>query len=196
VRTGNVLNSVVSAFCCSGVARRQLRATAICVIRLKSKDPGFDQILLFRPTRSVQAENLFLRRQLALFKERGIQPRRRNPKFGCVRIAQQISHAFGLEIDKDVVRRILAKHYRPEPGADGPSWLSFIAQVKGSLWSVDLLRCESIWLRSHWVIVVMDVFTRWLVGFGVERAYIDGVSVCRMFNYAIAGQPLPKHVST
>src|SRR5229473_2462658 len=33
-------------------------------------------ILLFRPTRSVQAENLFLRRQLALFKERGIQPRR------------------------------------------------------------------------------------------------------------------------
>src|SRR5229473_2652839 len=32
-------------------------------------------ILLFRPTRSVQAENLFLRRQLALFKERGIQPR-------------------------------------------------------------------------------------------------------------------------
>ena len=33
-------------------------------------------ILLFRPTRSVQAENLLLRRQLALFKERGIQPRR------------------------------------------------------------------------------------------------------------------------
>src|SRR5437899_7202031 len=33
-------------------------------------------ILLFRPTRSVQAENLFLRRQLALFKERGVQPRR------------------------------------------------------------------------------------------------------------------------
>ena len=32
--------------------------------------------LLFRPTRLVQAENLFLRRQLALFKERGIQPRR------------------------------------------------------------------------------------------------------------------------
>jgi hypothetical protein len=33
-------------------------------------------ILLFRPTRSIQAENLFLRRQLALFKERGVQPRR------------------------------------------------------------------------------------------------------------------------
>src|SRR5258708_39869462 len=33
-------------------------------------------LLLFRSTRWVQAENLFLRRQLALFKERGIQPRR------------------------------------------------------------------------------------------------------------------------
>lgn len=33
-------------------------------------------VLRFRPTGSVQAENLFLRRQLALFKERGIKPRR------------------------------------------------------------------------------------------------------------------------
>jgi putative transposase len=33
-------------------------------------------VLVFRPTGSVEAENLFLRRQLALFKERGIQPRR------------------------------------------------------------------------------------------------------------------------
>ena len=33
-------------------------------------------IVQFRSTRSVKAENLFLRRQLALFKERGIKPRR------------------------------------------------------------------------------------------------------------------------
>ncbi len=33
-------------------------------------------VLLCRSTRSVQAENLFLRRQLALFKERGAPPRR------------------------------------------------------------------------------------------------------------------------
>ena len=33
-------------------------------------------VLLLRPMQSVQAENLFLRRQLALYKERGIQPRR------------------------------------------------------------------------------------------------------------------------
>lgn len=102
-----------------------------------------------------------------------------------------------VEIDKDVVRRVLAKHYRPgDPGTDGPSWLTFIGHVKDSLWSVDLFRCESILLRSYWVMVVMDVFTRRLIGFGVERACIDGVSICRMFNHVIAGKPLPKHFST
>ena len=43
------------------------------------------------------------------------------------------------------------------------------AGLKDSLWSVDLFRCESILLRSHWVMVVMDVFTRRIIGFGVER---------------------------
>ena len=46
--------------------------------------------------------------------------------------------------------------------------------------------CESILPRSHWVLRVMDVCARRLIGFGVERASIDGVSVCRMFNQAIA----------
>ena len=39
-------------------------------------DAAWFAILLFRPTQSVQAKNLLLRRQLALFKERGIKPRR------------------------------------------------------------------------------------------------------------------------
>jgi len=126
-----------------------------------------------------------------------VELKRRNPRFGCARIAQQVAYAFGIELDKDIVRRVLAKQYRPgDAGTTGPSWLTFIAQAKDSLWSVDLFRCESILLRSHWVLVVMDVFTRRIVGFGVERASIDGVSVCRMFNRAIAGERLPKHVST
>ena len=40
--------------------------------------------------------------------------------------------------------------------------------MKDSLWSVDLFRCESILLKSYWVMVVMDVFTRRIVGFGIE----------------------------
>ena len=92
---------------------------------------------------------------------------------------------------------MLAKHYHPgNSGSQGPSWLTFIGQAKDSLWSLDLFRCESILLRSHWVLLVMDVFTRRIIGFGIERGYMDGVSVCRIFNHAIAGHPLPKHVST
>ncbi len=126
-----------------------------------------------------------------------VEMKRRNPRFGCVRIARQASHVFGIATDKDVVRRVLAKHYPPgDTGSNGPSWLTFIAQTKDSLWSVDLFRCESILLRSHWVMLVIGVCTRRLVGFGVERASIDGVSVCRMFNRAIAGQQLLKHLST
>jgi putative transposase len=126
-----------------------------------------------------------------------VEMKQRNPRFGYMRIAQQISDAFGVEIDKDIVRRVLAKHYRPgDSGSHGPSWLTFIAQTKDSLWSLDLFRCESILLRSHWVMLVMDVFSRRIVGFGVESANIDGVSACRLFNRAIAGQGLPKRAST
>jgi transposase InsO family protein len=77
-----------------------------------------------------------------------------------------------------------------------PSWLTFIGQVHDGLWSVDLFRCESILLKSHWVMVVMDVFTRRFVGFGIAHAPIDGAGVCRMFNHGTAGQPRPKHLST
>ena len=57
-----------------------------------------------------------------------VEMKRRNRTWGCERIAQQIALAFGVDIDKDVVRRILAIHFRPEAGAGGPSWLSFIGQ--------------------------------------------------------------------
>src|SRR3979490_475487 len=120
----------------------------------------------------------------------------RNPGVGCPRIAQEIAHAFGIDIDKDIVRRVVAKHYRPEVGTDGPSWLSFIGHMKDSLWSVDLFRCESILLRSHWVMVVMDVFTRRIIGFGVERPDLCGASVCRMFSQIIAGNSPPRHLSS
>jgi hypothetical protein len=44
--------------------------------------------------------------------------------------------------------------------------------------------------------VVMDVFTRRIIGFGVERADPCGASICRMFNQIIAGKSLPRHLSS
>ena len=62
-----------------------------------------------------------------------VEMKRRNSTWGCKRIAQQIALAFGVDIDKDVVRRILANHLNPEAGSVGPSWLSFIGHSKDSL---------------------------------------------------------------
>jgi putative transposase len=125
-----------------------------------------------------------------------VELKSRNPRFGCPRIARIIAHTFGIDIDKNVVYRVLAKHYRPAPGGTGPSWLSFIGHTTDSLWSVDLFRCESIVLRSYWVLVVMDQFTRRLVGVGVHCGPVNGADVCRMFSVASHGQHTPRHLST
>jgi putative transposase len=77
-----------------------------------------------------------------------VELKSRNPRFGCPRIARILSHTFTVDLDKNVVARVLAKHYRPAPDGTGPSWLSFIGHTTDSLWSVDLFRCESIGLRS------------------------------------------------
>jgi transposase InsO family protein len=104
--------------------------------------------------------------------------------------------AFGVDIDKDEVRRILGKYYGSEPGSGSPSWLTFLGQAKDSLWSIDLFRCESLSLRTHWVLVVMDQFTRRIIGFGIHRGPVDGPSLCSMLRRAIQGQGLPKYLST
>ena len=126
-----------------------------------------------------------------------VEMKQRNPNWGCPRIAQQMALAFHLQIDKDVVRRILARHYRPGQHPDGPSWLTFLGHMKDSLWSIDLFSCESATLRTHWVLVIMDQYTRRIIGFGVHAGKVDGVALCRMFNRAIRGQRgMPKYLSS
>ncbi len=84
-----------------------------------------------------------------------VDMKQRNPTWGCPRIAQQIALAFGIPIDKDVVRRILAVRYQPEPDSCGPSWLTFLGHAKESLWSIDLFgasqrSCEAIGCCWSW----------------------------------------------
>jgi len=122
--------------------------------------------------------------------------KQRNPRYGCPRIAQQINLSFGLDLDKDTVRRVLAVHYKPDPDNRGPSWLTTIGHAKDSLWSVDLFRCESITLKTHWIMVVMDQYTRRIIGFGVHAGNVDATALCRMFNDATSGQSWPERVGS
>src|SRR5262245_27480258 len=124
-----------------------------------------------------------------------VEMKRRNPSWGCPRIAQQITLAFDVSINKDVVRRILAAHYHPSADSSGPSWLTYIGHAKDSLWSLDLFRCESercehIGFSSSWT-NSPDALSG-----GVHRGIVDGVALCRMFNRAIGGTALPKYLSS
>ena len=51
-------------------------------------------------------------------------------------------------------------------------------------------------VEDHWVLVVMDQFTRRIIGFGVHRGTLDGVALCGMFRWAIRGKSLPKYLSS
>jgi putative transposase len=125
-----------------------------------------------------------------------VDMKQRNPIWGCPRIAYQITLAFGIPINKDVVRRILAARYQPKPDSMGPSWLTVLGHAKDSLWSVDLFRCESAILHTHWVLVVMDQCTRRIVGCAVHRGVVDGSGLCRMFNRATRGHTPPTSLSS
>ena len=126
-----------------------------------------------------------------------VELKQRNPRYGCPRIAYIITVTFGIEINKDIVRRILAKHYKPSPGnSQGPSWLSLLGHSKDSLWSIDFFRCESITLKSYWVLVVMDQYSRRIIGFGIHQGNVDGIALCRMFNHGISGSDPPRYLST
>src|SRR5437016_629431 len=48
--------------------------------------------------------------------------------------------------------------------------------------AVWLTEGEPIVLRSYWVLVVMDQFTRCLVGVSVHCGPVNGADLCRMFN--------------
>ena len=59
-----------------------------------------------------------------------------------------------------------------------------------------MFRAESILLKSYWILVVMDVFNRRIIGFDVAAAQLDGCHVCRMFNRASAKHTLPRSLSS
>jgi transposase InsO family protein len=126
-----------------------------------------------------------------------VEMKKRNIHYGYRRIGMQISNAFCIAIDKDIVRRVLNKHFKNIPPNEGsPSWLTFIGHMKDSLWSVDLFRCESINLKTHWVMLVMDQFTRRIIGFAVHGGEVSGINLCYMFNKIISHKILPKYLSS
>jgi len=62
--------------------------------------------------------------------------------------------------------------------------------------NIDFFRCESLILKNHWVLDVMDHCIRRIIGFGVHAGAVDGPSFCRMFNRAIRGADSSRYISS
>jgi len=109
-----------------------------------------------------------------------VELKEKNPRFGYQKIADHVSRTLGFWVDKNIVKRVLDRYFKPS--GSGPSWLLPLANSSNRLWSMDLFRCESVFLKTYWVMVVMDIFSRRLIGYGVHRGTLDGVAICRIFN--------------
>jgi len=164
-----ILDRLIAGFCSLWIRPRRLRRVAI----KPSTFLSFHRALVQRKYRL-----LFSPKQRTKPGPKGptadlihavVEMKERNPTWGCPQIAEQINLAFGTSINKDAIRRILAIHYRPTSTEGGASWLTFIGHMKDSLWSLDMFRCESIVLQTYWVLVVMDQYTRRIIGFGIQR---------------------------
>jgi putative transposase len=113
-----------------------------------------------------------------------VELKRRNARYGCPRIAQQINKAFGVNIDKDVVRRVLAKHYHPEPYDGGPSWLTFLRHTRDSFFSIALFRRKSI-LKNSPALLAISQYARHLIGYGISVCHFNQSVIFTLFDDVI-----------
>jgi len=113
--------------------------------------------------------------------------KKRNTRFGCPRIAQQINKAFGLNIDKDVVRRVLVKHYRPKPSDGGPSWLTFFRHTVEKLRSISLFQRNSMLRHIVSSLIAIGQHTRRIIACGIAGCRFDQTVLCSLF---AAGTPV------
>ncbi len=90
--------------------------------------------------------------------------------------------------------RILHQNFKKLPDDDSPSWLTFIGHAKDSLRSVNLFHCESILQKPYWEMLMIDIYTRRIIGFSVHTGNTDGIAVCCMFNKIIAKKVTPKYL--
>lgn len=161
-------------------------------------------VKLLKPggVRAVMAENLALKQQLITLN----RCNKRSPKltsfdrffYGLLAfiIGEHRIHKIAVILKPSTILKFHRRYKHKLPFGGGPSWLTFIGQVKDSLWSVDLFRCESVSLKSHWVMVIMDQFTRRIIGFSVHVGDCDGIAYCRMFNSIVSGYSHPKYLSS
>jgi len=123
-----------------------------------------------------------------------VETKEKNPTYGSPKIVALVLNILNISISEETVRNILIKYYRPLPG-NGPSWLAKIGDAENKLWSLDFFRVETAFLHSLRVMVVIDQFSRKIIGFKVCKGNLTGNIICNMFE-DICNNNCPKYLST
>jgi putative transposase len=92
-----------------------------------------------------------------------------NPRWGCLRIRGELAK-LGIRVSATRIRTLLRRSgLGPAPRRDGPTWSEFLrAQARGIL-AVDFFTVETLWLRTLYVLFVIEVGSRRVHVLGVTR---------------------------
>src|SRR6266404_5253044 len=121
--------------------------------------------LTLRSTSAVEAENLFIQRQLALYLERGVKPRRianEHPSWGEERIANELLLMVGIRVSPRTVNKYLPRRPRGQPRGD-LRWSTFLRLHAQGIIACDFLVAATATFRLLYVFVVIEHHSRRLI---------------------------------
>jgi putative transposase len=85
---------------------------------------------------------------------------RENPRWGRIRIKGELAK-LGIVVSATTFRMLLRRHgLGPAPRRSGPNWKQFLQNQATSVLAVDFFTVETVWLRTLYVLFVIDVKTR------------------------------------
>ena len=79
---------------------------------------------------------------------------------GCVRIRGELAK-LGIRVSATAIRTLLRQNgLGPAPRRSGPTWREFLAAQAEGILATDFFTVESIWLRTLYVLFVIELRTR------------------------------------
>jgi transposase len=85
---------------------------------------------------------------------------RENPRWGCVRIRGELAK-LGIKVSATAIRSLLRRSgLGPAPRRSGPTWGEFLRNQAHGILATDFFTVESIWLKTLYVLFVIELHTR------------------------------------
>jgi putative transposase len=85
---------------------------------------------------------------------------RENPRWGCIRIKGELAK-LGIVVSATTIRMLLRRHgLGPAPRRSGPNWKQFLQNQARGVLAMDFFTVETVWLRTLYVLFVIEVNTR------------------------------------